>query len=104
MIEPGKLNGYLVAIKEELRKAESKHPKFCDSMTGRSDNATAATLLFWRKVNEKAPYHADAILMEEVYEAVEAYKKGDKKHCLQELAQCGAVIFRMMEFVEEEQQ
>ena len=32
MIEPGKLNGYLVAIKEELRKAEGKHPKFCEAL------------------------------------------------------------------------
>ena len=87
-------------IRRELDSACTKHPKFCDSMTGRSDNATAATLLFWRKVNSKAPYHADAILMEEVYEAVEAYKKGDKEAAKQELAQCGAVILRMMEFVE----
>jgi hypothetical protein len=32
-----------------------------------------------------------------------AYQQGDKEHALQELAQCGAVIFRMMEFVESEQ-
>ena len=32
MIEPGKLNGYLVAIKEELRKAEGKHPDFCEAL------------------------------------------------------------------------
>jgi len=34
MIEPGKLNGYLVAIKDELRKAEGKHPDFCEAQKG----------------------------------------------------------------------
>lgn len=39
---------------------------------------------------------------EEILEALEAYKAGDKEHTLQELAQCGAVILRMMEFVEQD--
>jgi hypothetical protein len=37
-----------------------------------------------------------------LFEAFVAYKEGDKKHCLQELAQCGAVILRMMQFVQDE--
>ena len=31
-----------------------------------------------------------------------AYKKGDKAHAMQELAQCGAVILRMMDYVQNE--
>jgi hypothetical protein len=31
-----------------------------------------------------------------------AYQQGDKEHALQELAQCGAVILRIMETIEKE--
>lgn len=44
---------------------------------------------------EKHPQFADV-------EATEAWLQRDKEHCLEELAQCGAVILRMMEFVEKE--
>ena len=40
--------------------------------------------------------------MEEVAEAFAAYQQGDKEHALQELAQCGAVILRIMETIEKE--
>lgn len=36
-------------IQDELDKAEAKHPKFTDFMTGRSDKAIKDALLFWRK-------------------------------------------------------
>lgn len=63
MIEPGKLNGYLVAIKEELRKAEGKHPKFCDELLdpeSRVSRITTTTTRFsptalkrcWRRFSE----------------------------------------------------
>ena len=42
------------------------------------------------------------VLLEEFAEAMNAYQHGDKKQCFQELAQCGAVILRMMEFVQKE--
>lgn len=48
------------------------------------------------------PHSVENILMEEVAEAFNVYQHGDKEHALQELAQCGAVIIRMMEFVEGE--
>ena len=44
-------------------------------------------------------YRDVAILHEEICKALEAYQKGEKAHALQELAQCGAVIIRMMDFV-----
>lgn len=40
--------------------------------------------------------------MEEVAEAFAAYQQGDKNHALQEFAQCGAVILRIMETIEKE--
>lgn len=93
---------FLHMIYDELEKAEKKHPKFCDDFTGAREWFIVDELERWRKVNSSTPYHADAILNEEILEALEAYKQGDMEHCLQELAQCGAVILRMMQFVQNE--
>ena len=103
MIKPGKLNGYLVAIKEELRKAEGKHQKFCDAIVDPTSTKTWAESEYRIKLrNERGPWTADNILMEEVCEAFNAYQHGDKEHAFQELAQCGAVILRIMDFVKKE--
>lgn len=88
-------------IQEELEKAEKKHPKFCDEYTAFDLPTAIAGEVSCKLANSKGPYQADLLLQEEVWEATVAYKKGDKEHCLQELAQCGAVILRMMQFVEE---
>lgn len=93
---------FLKAIYDELEKAEKKHPKFCDVVT---ENSLAQYIQFEKNIKEAnscAPYAADRILVEEINEAVVAFLQGDKEHCLQELAQCGAVILRMMEFVKNE--
>lgn len=87
---------------EELRKAQDKHPKFCDTFTLYSKSACVFDENAYKKRNKVAPYKADDILLEEVCEARTAYVEGDKAHCLQGLAQCGAVILRMMEFVSNE--
>ena len=102
MIEPGKLNGYLVAIKEELRKAEGKHPDFCDEITGKLTKTVKKALANLRLENDVPPFYADSILHEEICEALEAYQQGDKLHAIEELAQCGAVILRIMETIEKE--
>ena len=103
MIEPGKLNGYLVAIKEELRKAEGKHPKFCDAVLDPDSSVSWDESEFRIKArNAMTNEYADNILMEEMAEAFAAYQQGDKAHCIQELAQCGAVILRIMETIEKE--
>lgn len=68
MIEPGKLNGYLVAIKEELRKAEGKHPGFCDKMIDNEGN------FYWNYAEEalknrnarNGNIYADDVFLEEV--------------------------------------
>ena len=103
MIEPGKLNGYLVAIKEELRKAEGKHPAFCSAIIDPTSSKSWAESEYRIKLrNQSGPEYADNILMEEMAEAFAAYQHGDKEHALQELAQCGAVILRIMETIENE--
>lgn len=105
------LNEHLKAIKYELSYAENKHPKFCDCF----DSDT--TILNYRKTKEFLVKNAQAsndkltqeeklgaidILYEEFHEVCLAYAEGDLPHCLQELAQCGAVILRTMDFVKKE--
>jgi NTP pyrophosphatase (non-canonical NTP hydrolase) len=51
---------------------------------------------------QRGPECADNILMEEIAEAFSAYEHGDKENALQEFAQCGAVILRIMETIEKE--
>ena len=97
-----KLNKFIAQMKIELAEAESKHPHFADGVSGRSRMNVSVNLEFLREKNGKPPYMADSILSEEFFEAIEAYQKEDPVHAQQELAQCGAVILRMMEFVENE--
>ena len=103
MIEPGKLNGYLVAIKEELRKAEGKHPEFCSEIIDPTSSKSWAEAEYRIKLrNQRGPEYADNVLMEEIAEAFAAYQQGDKEHALHEFAQCGCVILRIMETIENE--
>lgn len=103
------IDGYLITnehfklIEDELRHAVAKHPKFCEGFT---DDTTG---MYWaeREYNIKArnAHHAptaESVLMEEIAEAFNAYQQGDKEHALQELAQCGAVILRIMETIEKD--
>jgi hypothetical protein len=88
-------------IETELRNAIDKHPKFCKDISGAYQESVTQMLAHYRKVNE-GTQHADAILLEELFEAVDAYNHCRKEECLKELAQCGAVIIRMMDFVKKE--
>lgn len=88
-------------IEQEFAKACEKHPKFCDEFS-HEDAAWDLTEINLKKENSKRPNFADSILFEEIAEAINAHYQGDREHCLQELAQCGAVILRMMQYVEEE--
>ena len=92
----------LTKINIAHREACAKHPKFCDGITNKSNDAVRNALADLRIVNAEGPYFADRILHEEIAEALEAYLDGDLKHSLKELAQCGAVILRMMQFVQDE--
>ena len=93
------LNSFLISMKTELKEAEGKHAKFCDELCkGEIDFGAFAE--YYKLINDNsATNNANLILYEEVMEALEAYNKKDYKQALKELAQCGAVILRMMEFV-----
>lgn len=102
------LNEHLESIKYELDYAEKKHPKFCncfDSLIGSigDEKVIKTNLAYIRSFNDSLTdtnsIGAMNILQEELLEAMEAFAEGDLRHCLQELAQCGAVILRTMDFV-----
>jgi hypothetical protein len=104
------LNEHLKVIKHELSYAEKKHPKFCDCfdslMCSCYKEIVEKILTQVRSINDSLTeannIGAMNILQEEITEAMLAYAEGDLSHCLQELAQCGAVIIRTMEFVKNE--
>lgn len=101
-MKPEKLNKFIAQMKIELAEAESKHPHFADGVSGRSRMNVSVNLEFLREKNGKPPYMADSILSEEFFEAIEAYQKEDLVPAMLELAQCGAVILRTMEMLENE--
>ena len=96
------INKFTGMILDQLEKAEEKHPVFTDVYSTKELRVVRKCLKELRERNSESPYKADTILYEEIAEATEAWLQGDKEHCLEELAQCGAVILRMMEFVEKE--
>jgi hypothetical protein len=89
-------------ILHEYEKACAKHPKFCDILTNGNLENIGQALDFVRLRNKAPISSANEVLTEEILEALEAYKLGEYEHTIQELAQCGAVILRMMDFVIEE--
>ena len=101
-MKPEMLNKFIAQMKIELAEAESKHPHFADGLSERSAGNVKFNLKAMRDINGKPPYMAERIIFEEVFEAIAAYQEKDLVHALLELAQCGAVILRMMEFVENE--
>jgi hypothetical protein len=97
-----KLKGFLFRIIDEHKAACRKHPKFCDELIPPGFDFDEEEKR-WKKWNDEAEKHyAEDLFNEEFYEALNAYQQGDKEHCLEELAQCGAVILRMMEVVDAE--
>ena len=96
-----KLKGFLFRIIDEHKAACRKHPKFCDEMKNENCDYRFYESLY-KERNSKGPYYALDLLQEEIFEAMVAHQYNEKEHCLEELAQCGAVILRMMEVVDAE--
>ena len=101
-MKPEMLNKFIAQMKIELADAEAKHPHFADGLSERYAGNVKFNLKEMRDINAKPPYMADRIILEEVFEAIAAYQKGDLVPALLELAQCGAVILRTMEMLENE--
>ena len=96
---------YFTMIHLELQRAEKKHPDFVSAIIDPSSRVSWAESEARIKLrNSSEPQCADNILMEEVAEAFAAYQHGYKAQALQEFAQCGAVILRIMEKIDKEKQ
>lgn len=101
-------NAFVFAICDEYEKAKNKHPRFADRMMHPHDFTFAPSRArTYRRFNDEItaanePSNAAFIFHEEFWEAMAEYKDGNLSACLDELAQCGAVILRMMEFVADE--
>lgn len=95
------INKFMGMALDELQKADGKHPKFCDSIIDPTSSKSWSESEYRIKLrNQRGPEYADNVLMEEMAEAFAAYGQGDKEHALQEFAQCGAVIMRIMEKID----
>lgn len=88
-------------IHKELEKAIEKHPKFCDMLVDKQTDWNRLESIMKSRNDEYAPpYYGENILLEEVAEAFNAYSQGKLEQSLQEFAQCGAVILRIMEKID----
>lgn len=97
-----KLKGFLFRIIDEHKAACRKHPNFCDEVYPPGFDFSVEEMR-WKKWNDEATTHyACDLFNEEFYEALNAYQQGNKEHALQEFAQCGAVILRIMETITKE--
>ena len=95
----------LEMIQAEYYKAVAKHPHFCDtflSKLGGAKNLDVCLSILRHGLNLDAS--AQRVLDIEILEALVEYNNGNLDACLTELAQCGAVILRMMEFVRKEKE
>lgn len=95
---------FIGQIQDEHQKAVEKHPFFAHGMFNATYDGEVKELLEMCRSSLKWQVENDCVdaytlLDAEIWEAVGSWFKGDYDHCLQELAQCGAVILRMMQMV-----
>lgn len=94
-------------ILEQLEKACDKYPGFCNLFLREyTDLELIRKRLNWIRgesddEGRRRQYSVQTTLDEEVAEVYEAYAEGDYGHCLEELAQVGAVVIRAMAWIHE---
>ena len=91
-------------IQEHYDRAREKHPYFCDMITCLSDIGANTHLEIYRSTLETekgvSAVEASTVLMCEVYEAIQAYKYGDKEAAVEECYDAIAVLLRMIDVLE----
>jgi hypothetical protein len=97
----------LALVSDALVEAKTQHPFFADRFCGEWMHSDAeANLMHYRLMRaeqDKAQKtSATTVILCEIAEAVEAYSRGDLPHAKAELAECAAVILRMMEMVDKQ--
>ena len=103
------MNETLKLIQDEYNAAIKKHPFFANNVFPARDTYSwsASKVLEHRREalrleKQTKNLSATSVLECEFLEAVEAYEVGNKDHAIQELAQCAAVIMRMIDMIKEE--
>ena len=92
---------HISMIIREHRNACKKHPEPFDMLCEKGGWDMVAE--HYKNANDSSEkVNGYLVLLEEVSEALEAYDKGELENCMTELAQCGAVILRMIQFVHDE--
>lgn len=89
-------------ILEELEHSEKTRPKFADVYSMKEPPVVRKSIKYLHERNAEGPFEADVIFYEQFARATEAFLKMDNALNIEELAKCGAMIMRMMEFVDKE--
>ena len=97
---------HLDAIADALEHAKAEHPKFADVAVSTHSAFKAERDLSYCREYLEARINAGrcsgmTVLSCEIAEASDAFVRRDYAQTLEELAQCGAVVVRMMEAVQE---
>lgn len=92
---------YVGKIQQEWSKAVSKWPEFARRFMPQYSDISE-DLARCRALSNKDPYCIMYTMFEEVFEVFEAYAKGEYEHCMNELAQVGAVSIRAMQWLDEQ--
>lgn len=83
-----------------VQASEEKEPKLCDKIV---NTATSwEKLIPIMKCSELPPVYAENIIFSKIASAMNYYKIGCRNQAIQEFAECGAAIMRVMEIIETE--
>lgn len=98
------MDRFIAMIATEVHKAENKYPIFCNRLPriGNTLELTQFALATARArsdAEKHGGYSFENTINEEILEVLEAWQLEDYDACMTELAQCGAVILRAMDFV-----
>lgn len=93
-------------VMAQVDYATTKHPEFCNKFLKVTEcvqhiENELAIARAQSDAEAKEGFSVQAILNEEVLEAMEAYAKGEFNHAIEELAQVAAVAIRGINFIME---
>lgn len=93
-------------VMAQVNYASTKHPEFCNKFLKVTEcvphiENELAVARAQSDAEAKEGFSVQATLNEEVWEAMEAYAKGEFDHAIEELAQVAAVAMRGINFIME---
>lgn len=93
-------------VMAQVNYASAKHPEFCNKFLKVTEcvphiENELAVARAQSDAEAKEGFSVQATLNEEVWEAMEAYAKGEFNHAIEELAQVAAVAMRGINFIME---